>query len=79
MPSDFRASITNPSGGRSYPIASFTWILVSEHMDSGKREALKDFLRWMLDEGQTYAESAGFTRLPTAIVEPELRAVEEMP
>jgi phosphate transport system substrate-binding protein len=79
MPSDFRASITNPSGRRSYPIASFTWILVSENMDSTKREAMKDFLRWMLDEGQTYAESAGFTRLPKAIVEPELRAVEEMP
>jgi phosphate transport system substrate-binding protein len=79
MPSDFRASITNPSGRRSYPIASFTWILVSENMNSTKREAMKDFLRWMLGEGQTYAESAGFTRLPQAIVEPELRAVEEMP
>jgi phosphate transport system substrate-binding protein len=78
MPSDFRASITNPGGGRSYPISSFTWILVSENMDFTKREAMKDFLRWMLDEGQTYAESAGFTRLPKAIVEPELRAVEEI-
>ena len=78
MPSDFRASITNPTGGRSYPIASFTWILVSENMESTKREAMKDFLRWMLDEGQTYAESAGFTRLPKAIVEPELKAVETM-
>jgi len=78
MPPDFRASITNPLGGRSYPISSFTWILVSENMDFTKREAMKDFLRWMLDEGQTYAESAGFTRLPRAIVEPELRAVEAM-
>jgi phosphate transport system substrate-binding protein len=79
MPSDFRASITNPSGSRSYPISSFTWILVSENMDSTKREAMKDFLRWMLDEGQTYAESVGFTKLPRAIVEPELKAIEGMP
>ena len=78
MPSDFRASITNPLGGGSYPIASFTWILVSENMESTKRAAMKDFLRWMLEEGQTYAESAGFTRLPKAIVEPELKAVEAM-
>jgi phosphate transport system substrate-binding protein len=78
MPSDFRASITNPSGEMAYPISSFTWILVPENMESTKRNAMKDFLRWMLNDGQTYAESAGFTRLPKAIVERELKAVEEM-
>jgi len=79
MPSDFRASITNPSGDRSYPISSFTWILISESMESTKQEAMKDFLRWMLNEGQTYPESAGFASLPTAIVEHELKAIDEIP
>jgi ABC-type phosphate transport system substrate-binding protein len=48
-------------------------------MESTKQEAIKDFLRWMLNEGQTYAEPAGFARLPTAIVEPELKAIERIP
>jgi phosphate transport system substrate-binding protein len=79
VPSDLRASFTNPSGDRSYPIASFTWILVSESMESTKRQAMKDFLRWMLSEGQTYAEPAGFSRLPTAIIEQERKAIDAIP
>jgi len=79
IPSDFRASITNPSGPRSYPISSFTWLLVPENMEFTKQQAMKDFLRWMLNEGQADAESAGFTRLPKAIIEPELKAVERIP
>jgi phosphate transport system substrate-binding protein len=77
--SDFRFSITDPSGDKSYPISSYTWILVPETMESAKQEAIKDFLRWMLNEGQTYAQQNGFARLPTAIVEPELKLVESIP
>ena len=80
MPSDFRASITNPAGDMAYPISSFTWILVPENIASTtKQEAVKDFLRWMLNDGQTYAEPAGFARLPRAIVEQELKAIEGIP
>jgi phosphate transport system substrate-binding protein len=79
-PTEFRASITNPPGDSSYPISSFTWILVSENMQSQtKQEAVKDFLRWLLQEGQTHAQSAGLTRLPQATVEYELKAVEKIP
>jgi phosphate transport system substrate-binding protein len=78
-PSEFRASLTNCHGEKSYPISSFTWILVLEDMPSAaKRVAVKDFLRWALDEGQTYSEPAGFARLPKAIVEEELIAVENI-
>lgn len=76
MPTDFRASITNPAGEKSYPIASFTWILIPEKTDPTKQQAVKDFLRWMLTDGQSYAERAGFTKLPKAIVEQELKVIE---
>jgi phosphate transport system substrate-binding protein len=79
-PFDSHASITNPPGDRSYPISNFTWILVSENLESPtKQEAVKDFLRWALNEGQTYVESAGFARLPKAMVEQELNALEKIP
>ena len=79
MPSDFRAALTNPQGERSYPISSYTWVLISRNQWALKREVLKDFLRWALTEGQSYVEAAGFARLPPAIVEQELKAIEEIP
>jgi len=79
-PSDFRASITNPLGDNSYPISSFVWILLSENKETAtKQEALKDFLRWVLNEGQTYVEPAGFARLPKGMVEQEVNAIDRIP
>src|SRR3984885_8925873 len=57
MPDDFRVSITNPEGKAAYPIASFTWLLIpSKFADAGKRDVVKDFLKWALTDGQNYAE-----------------------
>jgi phosphate transport system substrate-binding protein len=80
LPSNSFASLTNAPGENSYPIASFTWILTCENMGSpGKQEAMKQFLRWMLEEGQTYVEPTGFARLPKAIIEQDLREIEKIP
>lgn len=75
----FRASITNAPGERSYPISAFTWILISENMEARKQEAMKNFLGWMLNEGQNYLESSGYMRLPSAVVEQELDVIERIP
>ena len=41
------------------PISSFTWLLIPEHIsDAAKRDAIKDFLKWMLTEGQKYNEGS---------------------
>lgn len=78
--SNFRISLTNAPGEDSYPIASFTWILLSENNESAiKREAVKDFLRWALNDGQYDAEPTGFTRLPKAMVGHELNAIDKIP
>ncbi len=80
LPSNFRLSLTNAAGEESYPIASFTWILVSLKMESsGKQEAVKEFLRWALSEGQAYADPTGFTKLPKAVAEQELSAIDRLP
>ena len=63
MPADFRVSITNAPGADSYPISSFTWLLIPEHSaDPAKAKALQGFLTWMLDHGE--AEAAGMTYAP---------------
>lgn len=63
MPNDFRVSITNAPGPNSYPISSFTWLLIPAHStDPAKAKVLKDFLTWMLQHGES--EAAGLTYAP---------------
>ena len=70
MPPDFRVSITNPPGKDSYPIASFTWLLIPAHSkDSAKGKILTDFLTWMLDNGEGMAKDLNYAPLPASVAE----------
>ncbi|MFZ0522027.1 MAG: phosphate ABC transporter substrate-binding protein PstS [Candidatus Acidiferrales bacterium] len=76
MPDDFRVSITNAPGATSYPVSSFTWLLIPEHIDdAAKRDAIKGFLKWMLTDGQKYNEGLTYAQLPKSVVEKELKAI----
>ena len=73
MPPDFRVSLTNPPGEGAYPIASFTWLLVYKEQSYDKRprdkvEAMMKLLWWVIHDGQKYAESLSYAKLPTAVV-----------
>ncbi|HEV8150367.1 MAG TPA: phosphate ABC transporter substrate-binding protein PstS [Gemmatimonadales bacterium] len=67
---DFRVSITNAPGAESYPVASFTWLLVQPDMkDAAKARALKQFIEWMLtDEAQQMAATLQYSPLPKPVV-----------
>ena len=68
MPADFRVSITDPAGKDAYPISSFTWLLVpTQIQDATKRDVIKDFLNWMLADGQNDAEPLAYAKLPAAV------------
>jgi phosphate transport system substrate-binding protein len=76
MPPDFRVSITNPSGKNAYPIASFTWLLIPvQPKDANKGKIIKDFLGWMLDQGQGMVEQLSYARLPQDVVAAEKTAI----
>jgi phosphate transport system substrate-binding protein len=76
MPDDFRVSITNPAGKTAYPIASFTWLLIPEKFsDTAKRDAIKNFLNWMLADGQNYAEPLSYAKLPKEVIAKEKKAL----
>jgi phosphate transport system substrate-binding protein len=69
MPADFRISITNAPGKDSYPISSFTWLLIPvQSPDAAKGKILADFLNWMLGEGQKMAPSLTYAPLPDSVV-----------
>lgn len=79
MPADFRVSITNAPGKTAYPISSFTWLLIPQKFqDGGKRDAIKGFLKWMLADGQGYAESLSYAKLPKEIVDKEKKAIDNI-
>jgi phosphate transport system substrate-binding protein len=68
MPDDFRVSITNAPGKDSYPISSFTWLLIPvEWNDATKEKAIVDFLNWMVDKGQSMTAGLNYAPLPKAV------------
>jgi phosphate transport system substrate-binding protein len=62
---DFRVSITNPTGPQAYPISSFTWFLVrKDYPDATKARELIKFIWWSETEGQAQAPRLGYAPLP---------------
>ena len=80
MPDDFRVSITDPQGNKAaYPIASFTWLLIpSKFADTAKRDAVKDFLKWMMTDGQQYCEGLSYAKLPKEVIAKEMMAIAKI-
>ena len=73
---DFRVSITNARGKASYPIASFTWLLLYQNpKDKQKNEVMVDFVRWLLTDGQELALKLGYPALPSNLVQIELQSL----
>ncbi len=79
MPADYRVSITDAAGKDSWPIASFTYLLVrKDQADAKKGEALINFLWWATHGGQPFAAPLDYAPLPrsvVAMVEKTLRAL----
>lgn len=77
---DFRVSITDPPGAESYPIASFTWLLLRRSYPNPERAgALVRFVWWAVTEGQAVASALGYAPLPSALrpwIEARLKMVQ---
>jgi phosphate transport system substrate-binding protein len=79
MPDDFRVSITNAPGADSYPISSFTWLLIYKNeSDKTKGQAIVKFLKWCLTDGQQYAAALDYAPLPAAVVQKELLQINQI-
>lgn len=79
IPNDFRLSITNAPGEKAYPIASFTWLLVPEKFaDKTKSKAMKDFLEWILTDGQKLTRTLEYAPLPSEMVAKEQKALAKV-
>ncbi len=77
FPADFRqAPIINGAGADTYPIASYTYLLIyQEQADATKGQALVAFTYWALTDGQSEEADLGYAPLPGPIAE---KAIDEL-
>ncbi len=76
MPSDLRVSITNADGKDSYPISGFTWLLIYQNQkDLQKAKAIVNFLKWAMDEGESFAPSLYYAPLPKEVVKLNMKKI----
>jgi hypothetical protein len=66
---DLRAWITDPEGAKSYPIATYTWMLFyKDNKDPKKAAALREMVDYCVSEGQKMSEQMGYIPLPASVV-----------
>jgi phosphate transport system substrate-binding protein len=79
MPENLRLFMPDPAGEDSYPIVTFSWLLLYErYPDADKAAALKKFVAWGLTTGQTYSRDLGYIALPPDVASLSLAALDRI-
>jgi len=78
FPEDMRqAPIINGAGPNTYPIASYTYLLVyQDQTNADKGKALVSFLGWALTEGQAAENALGYAPLPAEVDQKAIAVVQ---
>lgn len=77
MPANGRMFFPDPPGENSYPIVTYSWILLHDtYPDPKKAEALRDFIKWGITDGQKFSEKLGFCVLPESVREHDLKEID---
>ena len=79
IPADLRALVPDPSGADSYPIVTFSWILLRKSYNNPQTAAaLRELFQWSLQDGQRFAPELGYVQLPPSVAEKALAAVNSI-
>jgi phosphate transport system substrate-binding protein len=80
FPADFRQGpIINGAGPTTYPIASYTYLLVyKDQADAAKGQALVSFIYWALTDGQATEKALGYAPLPSEIAQKALTQLHQV-
>ncbi|MEG3975395.1 phosphate ABC transporter substrate-binding protein PstS [Microcoleus sp. herbarium8] len=70
LPEDLRAFIEDPEGAQSYPIVTYTWMLVPKKVaDPNKAKTIEAMVEYGLTEGQKASAELGYVPLPQNVRE----------
>jgi phosphate transport system substrate-binding protein len=61
--------VTDPVDAGSYPIVTFSWLLLYRQYPEEQKRALREFVEWGLTKGQALGPALGFIPLPESVVE----------
>jgi len=78
---DPRVPIVNPPAGASdaYPISGLTFLIVpKDGTDVEKRQALKNFIKYIVTDGQNIAASLNYAPLPDGLKQNDLNLLNQM-
>ena len=79
MPANLRLFLPDPEGEDSYPIVTFSWLLLYDrYPNAAKAAALKEFVTWGLTRGQALSRSLGYIPLPAEVATLSLAAVDRI-
>lgn len=78
LPDDLRFNVLGV-GGEGYPIAGATWVLAYTcGYEEAKAEALKAYLTWALEEGDSFASDLGYAPLADSTQALSLEKIEQI-
>jgi len=70
MPENLRAFIPDPVGAGSYPIVTFSWILLRKKYENTETAtALRELFQWCLREGQRHSAELGYVEVPPSVAD----------
>jgi phosphate transport system substrate-binding protein len=79
LPENLRAFFPDPDGPYSYPIVTYSWLLLYQRYDDPQKvAALKRFVAWCLTDGQAFSEPLGYVRLAPQVVTRALAALDQI-
>ncbi|MGY6278077.1 phosphate ABC transporter substrate-binding protein PstS [Methylomonas sp. MgM2] len=69
LPENLIVWMFDPEGEKSYPIATFTWMLFyAQNADPKKAEILREMVEYGLTEGQKLSDKMGYIPLPENVI-----------
>ena len=77
-------SLVDASGAESYPIASFSYLLLykdlstNPNLDQSKAKALVDFISWAIADGQKFATDLAYVPLPDGVVKHDQETLKSL-
>ncbi|MCF4966170.1 phosphate ABC transporter substrate-binding protein PstS [Nostoc sp. CMAA1605] len=79
LPENLRAFITDPEGADSYPVVTYSWIMVyKKYPDAAKAKAIEAMIEYGLTEGQKVAAELGYVPLPQNVVQKVATAADQI-
>jgi phosphate transport system substrate-binding protein len=78
---DARTPIANPPAGApdAYPISTLTFLIIpKDGKDAQKRAALKQFIQYVVTDGQQAAGTLSYAPLPDAVKQQDARALSQL-